>query len=242
MKRALVLLLAVLAAGISYAAIKYNPADTEQWTPDPPVISAIAGEPPSDAVVLFDGSSLEAWTTRDGDAPEWLISDNNLEVVPGSGDLLSKQAFCDLQLHLEWKVPTSDPNATGQQRSNSGVFLQDRYEVQILDSYQNQTYVNGQAGAVYKQTPPLVNAMLPPESWQSYDIIFTAPRFDGDTLTKPAHVTVLHNGVLIQNHTEILGNTVFIGQPSYSAHTCAPIRLQDHRNTLYYRNIWARPL
>ena len=235
-------ILIVLAAGISLAAIKYNPSDTEQWEPVPRVISALPHTAPSDALVLFDGTSVDAWTGRDDASPEWTIEDGALVVNPGTGDLLSRAEFCDIQLHLEWMVPTPDPDTSGQNRSNSGVFLQDRYEVQVLDSYENETYVNGQAGAIYKQTPPLVNAMRPPSQWQSYDIIFQAPRFHGESLETPGHITVLHNGVLIQNHTELLGKTVFIGQPSYDAHGCAPIRLQDHRNRVFYRNIWVREL
>ena len=232
----------IVAAGVSFAAIKYNPSDTEQWGPVPPLVDAPLGAPPSDAIVLFDGSSLEGWSGRDGQTTAWQIQNNVLAVQPGSGDLLSRQAFCDIQLHLEWKVPRPNPDASGQKRSNSGVFLQDRYEIQILDSYQNETYVNGQAGAIYKQSPPLVNAMRPPENWQTYDIIFKAPRFSGDTLITPGYVTALHNGVLIQHHTELLGSTVFIGTPSYQSHDCAPIRLQDHRDPVFFRNIWVREL
>jgi hypothetical protein len=241
-RKSVLVILIALAAGISLAAIKYNPSDTEQWEPIPAVITALPNMPPSDALVLFDGSSLNAWIDRDENTPAWTIEDGALVVNPGTGDLLSRGEFCDIQLHLEWMVPTPDPDTSGQNRSNSGVFLQDRYEVQVLDSYENETYVNGQAGAIYKQTPPLVNAMRPPNQWQSYDIIFKAPQFKGDALTAPGHITVLHNGVLIQNHTELLGKTVFIGQPSYEAHGCAPIRLQDHRNRVYYRNIWVRDL
>jgi hypothetical protein len=241
-KRLLFMSAALLITVLAVAAIQYNPADTEQWSPVPAVVSTPAGRAPSDAVVLFDGQDLSAWTARDGTAAPWSIQNGTLVVDPGTGDLLSRDAFCSVQLHLEWMVPEPDVSLSGQQRSNSGVFLQDRYEVQVLDSYQNPTYVNGQAAAVYKQAPPLVNAMRPPTQWQTYDIIFTAPAFEGEQVVTPAYVTVLHNGVLVQNHTELRGPTVFIGQPSYKAHGCAPIRLQDHRNTVYFRNIWVRTL
>jgi hypothetical protein len=242
MKRLLLIATALLLTALAVAAIQYNPSDTEQWSPVPPAVSAPPGEAPSDAIVLFNGQDLSAWTARDGSQASWRVEDNVLIVEPGEGDLLSRDTFCDVQLHLEWMVPEPDPDTTGQQRSNSGVFLQDRYEVQVLDSYQNPTYVNGQAAAVYKQAPPLVNAMRPPTEWQTYDIIFTAPTFDGEQVVTPAYVTVLHNGVLVQNHTELMGPTLFIGNPSYKAHGCAPIRLQDHRNEVYFRNIWVRPL
>ena len=242
MKRVPLIATAALLTALAVAAIQYNPADTELWEPVPAVVSAPPGQPPSDAIVLFDGRDLSAWTARDGTPAPWRAADGALVVEPGTGDLLSREKFCDVQLHLEWMVPEPDPTTTGQQRSNSGVFLQDRYEVQVLDSYQNPTYVNGQAAAVYKQAPPLVNAMRPPTQWQTYDIIFTAPTFEGEQVVTPALVTVLHNGVLVQNHTELQGPTLFIGKPSYKAHGCAPIRLQDHRNPVYFRNIWVRPL
>ncbi len=165
-----------------------------------------------------------------------------MTVKPGTGDIKTKQSFCDIQLHFEWKTPTEVDGLEGQQRNNSGVFLQQRYEVQILDSYDNKTYPNGQAGSVYKQTIPLVNAMREPGEWQEYDIIFNAPEFDGDELVKPGFVTVLHNGVLVQNHTEILGKTEWIGPASYEAHGCAPLQLQDHSNPVNFRNIWVREI
>jgi hypothetical protein len=145
-------------------------------------------------------------------------------------------------LHFEWQVPQPSADMKGQQRNNSGIFFQQRYEVQVLDSYDNPTYSNGQAGSVYKQTIPLVNAMRPPQSWQVYDIIYQAPRFSGEKLTTPGYVTVLHNGVLVQNHTEIQGTTEWIGAPKYVAHDCAPLQLQDHGNLVSYRNMWVREL
>lgn len=215
---------------------------TEVWEPEPTAVSTREGQAPSDAVVLFDGSGLDAWASVDGGDAAWNLEDSVLTVKPGTGDIRTRESFCDIQLHLEWKTPTDVDGLEGQQRNNSGVFLQERYEIQILDSYQNRTYSNGQAGSVYKQTIPLVNATRPPGQWQSYDIVFTAPRFNGDTLDTPGRVTVLHNGVLIQNNTEIQGTTEWIGPPSYSAHGCAPLRLQDHSNPVSFRNIWVRRL
>ncbi len=215
---------------------------TEVWEPEPQIIAAPDNAPPSDATVLFGGAGLNAWQSVKGGDAAWTVKDGVMTVKPGSGDIRSKAEFCDVQLHLEWQVPEPDPNMQGQQRNNSGVFLQQRYEIQILDSYQNRTYSNGQAGALYKQVIPLVNAMRSPGQWQSYDIIFTAPRFDGSKLSRPGYITLLHNGVVVQNHTEIQGNTVWVGEPSYEAHGCAPIQLQDHGNLVSFRNIWVRPL
>lgn len=217
-------------------------AKTEVWEPVPPVVEARPGQPPSDAVVLFDGSDLTAWQSVAGGAAAWTVEDGVLTVQPGTGDIATKQAFCDVQLHLEWQTPVDVSGQEGQQRNNSGVFLQQRYEVQILDSYNNKTYPNGQAGAIYKQHIPLVNAMRPPGEWQTYDILFNAPRFDGDTLIRPAYITVLHNGVVIQHHAEVQGTTEWIGAPAYSAHGCAPLQLQDHSNPVSFRNIWVREL
>lgn len=215
---------------------------TEVWEPVPKVVSAPPLQPPSDAIILFDGNDLSQWQSLDGSEASWPISGNVLTVKPGAGDIKTKDGFCDIQLHLEWKTPTEVDGMEGQQRNNSGVFLQQRYEVQILDSFDNLTYPNGQAGSVYKQTIPLVNAMRPPGEWQVYDIIFKAPRFDKGALTSPGYVTVIHNGVVVQNHTEIQGKTEWIGAPSYQAHGCEPIQLQDHGNLVSFRNIWLRKL
>ena len=221
---------------------------TEIWAPEPKVINSPTNAPPSDAIVLFDGAHINQWQSADNSEAKWAVENGALVVVPGSGDIKTKEVFCDVQLHLEWMMPTiindSDGKLLeGQARNNSGVFLQERYEVQILDSYQNKTYANGQAGAIYKQTIPLVNASRPPSEWQSYDIIFTAPHFNtSQKLTKPAQITVLHNGVLIQNNVTIQGATTWIGKPNYSAHGCAPLRLQDHGGKVSFRNIWLRKL
>lgn len=219
------------------------PEETEIWKPAPAVVApGRPGRPPSDAVVLFDGADLSAWRGRDGAAP-WKVADGALTVRPGAGNLTTKQAFGDVQLHVEWRAP-AEIVGESQGRGNSGVFLMGLYEVQVLDSWQNPTYVNGQAASVYKQHVPLVNASRAPGEWQTYDIIFTAPRFtDEGALERPAAMTVLHNGVLVQNHVTLEGPTVFRGAPRYEAHADRlPLMLQDHRNEVSYRNIWVREL
>lgn len=222
--------------------------ETEVWTPVPVAVATPENAPPSDALVLFDGKSLDQWQAAEGGAPKWSVHDGSFTVVPKTGDIKTKESFCDIQLHLEWLMPTKVTDDKGkellsQERNNSGVFLQERYEIQVLDSYQSRTYSNGQAGAVYKQTIPLVNASRAPGQWQSYDIIYSAPKFDATAkLVAPGRVTVLHNGVLVQNNTEILGKTEWIGKPKYTAHECAPLRLQDHGGPVTYRNIWVRKL
>lgn len=214
---------------------------TEVWEPVPAKVKAIAGQPPSDALILLD-ATLQQWQSVKGDNAPWAIEDGVLTVTPGSGDIKTKEAFCDIQLHLEWRTPADIGDKQGQLRNNSGIFLQQRYEIQILDSYDNPTYPNGQAASVYKQTIPLVNASRAPGEWQSYDIIYRAPRFAGDQLSSPGYVTVLHNGVLVQNHVEIQGSTEWIGLPQYQAHGCAPLQLQDHGDKVSFRNIWVRRL
>lgn len=216
---------------------------TEIWEPVPRLVATPEGQAPSDATVLFDGSNLDAWESVKGGAAEWLVADGAMSVARGKGDIRSKESFCDMQLHVEWRSPANDQGHDGQDRGNSGIFLQGLYEVQVLDSTDNPTYVNGQAASVYKQHPPMVNASRQPGEWQSYDIIFTAPVFDDKGgLSRAAHVTVLHNGVVVQNHAQIQGATEWIGYPSYKAHDCAPIALQDHDADVSYRNIWVRPL
>ena len=192
--------------------------------------------------MLFDGENLDQWQAEQGGDAAWLVKDGSVTVVPGTGDIKTRQKFTDIQLHMEWRVPEV-VGAKAQKRGNSGVFLMDRYEIQILDSFNNTTYANGQAGSVYKQHIPLVNATRGPGEWQSYDIIFVAPQFSAaGRVVEPARVTVLHNGVLIQNNVAIQGATVFVGAPSYEAHGAAPIRLQDHRSPVSFRNIWVRQL
>ncbi|MEY2466517.1 MAG: hypothetical protein QOD03_1038 [Verrucomicrobiota bacterium] len=201
------------------------------------------GPPPSDAIVLFDGKDLSQWQSeKDGSAAKWTVQDGVI-TVNKTGSIVTKQAFGDCQLHIEWATPEV-VEGTGQGRGNSGVILQGRYEIQVLDSYNNPTYFHGQAGAVYKQHAPLVNVSRKPGEWQSYDIIFHAPRFDDKgNVTRRGTVTVLHNGVLVQDNAEILGATSHVGYPKYAAHSLKePLQLQDHGNPIRYRNIWIREL
>ncbi len=216
-----------------------DPKATEVWSPVAPVVRSGEGTaPPSDAIVLFDGGDLAEWRE-----PIWKVEDGAVTVVAKTGSLVTKRAFGDVQLHIEWRTPAV-VEGEGQGRGNSGIFLMERYEVQVLDSYENSTYVNGQAGSIYKQHAPLVNASRGPGEWQSYDILFTAPRFRSDgSVERAATFTVLHNGVLIQNHVEVKGTTTYIGEPKYEPHPAkAPLALQDHANPVSYRNIWIREL
>lgn len=217
--------------------------ETEVWEPVPAVVATPLNSAPSDAIVLFDGKDLSKWEDTKGKAAEWQVSGDVLTVAAQKGDIRTKESFCDIQLHIEWRSPNETKGLEGQGRGNSGIFLQERYEIQVLDSYENPTYPNGQAASVYKQVIPLVNATRSPNEWNSYDIIYKAPRFDNQKeLLSPGYVTVLHNGVLVQNHTEIQGPTEWIGHHPYKAHDCAPLRLQDHGNPVSFRNIWVRPL
>lgn len=221
-----------------------KPEETEVWEPEPRVVSTSPDKAPSDAIVLFDGTSLDQWVSqKDGSSPaEWQVSDGIFTVVGGKGGIQTKQQFTDYQLHVEWRSPTKI-EGEGQGRGNSGIFMQGLYEVQVLDSYNNRTYSNGQAASLYKQRIPLVNATKAPGEWQTYDIIWTAPRFNAEgILVSKARVTVLHNGVLVQNNVELDGPTEFIGLPKYKAHGAGPIVLQDHGNPVSFRNIWIRPL
>ena len=221
-----------------------RPEDTEVWEPEPAVVApGRTGASPSDAVVLFDGTDLTGWTHEDGSEAEWYVEDGVMTVAPGTGNIRTRQGFGDVQLHIEWRTP-AEIVGDGQGRGNSGIFLMERYELQVLDSYENRTYSNGQAGSIYKQHIPLVNASRAPGMWQSYDVAFTAPRFAPDgTLASPAYMTVFHNGVLVQNDVELQGPMVFIGLPEYEAHgDRAPILLQDHSNPVSFRNIWVREI
>ncbi len=206
--------------------------------PEPKVVNpGPVGGPPSDAVVLFDGKDLSQWNGGD----KWEVR-GGFAVAREAG-ITTKAGFGDCQLHVEWASP-AEVSGEGQGRGNSGVYLMERYEVQILDSYENKTYFDGQAASIYKQRPPLVNACRPPGEWQAYDIIFTAPRFDdAKKLVSPAYVTILHNGVLVQNHFELLGATFYDRPPAYEAHPDkAPIHIQFHGNPVRFRNIWIRNL
>lgn len=219
---------------------------TEIWEPTPEKIESFSfSKAPSDAIILFDGTDFSNWVTWGDKEPQWIINnDGSMTVVNGKGSIQTKESFGSVQLHIEWKTGAEGLDKhINQSRSNSGVFFQKNYEIQILDSYQNPTYVNGQAGSVYKQYIPLKNASKKPGDWQSYDIIFTAPEFKNKTLENTGYFTVFHNGVLIQNHVEIKGTTTNVGQPKYSAHGNAPIMLQDHCCIpLSFRNIWLRKL
>jgi hypothetical protein len=212
--------------------------------PAVPSAGQTAGKAPSDAVVLFDGKDLSAWSSLDGKPTQWINRDGYMECVKGSGYVRTLQNFGDCQLHIEWATPTP-AEGEGQGRGNSGVFFGlDRYEVQVLDSYGNRTYSDGSAGSIYGQYPPLVNASLPPGEWQTYDIVYTAPRFDAEgKLRSPAYLTVIHNGVLIQNHVQVTGPTSWLERAPYRAHPeKQPISLQDHGNPVRFRNIWVREL
>lgn len=216
--------------------------------PQPKVITgatestqATPGKAPSDAVVLFNGSDLDHWVSSNGKPAGWRLEDGAM--VASGGSVHSKEEFGDCQIHLEWAAPTP-PRGSDQGRGNSGVEIMGRYEIQVLDSYENLTYPDGQAGAIYGQYPPLVNASRKPGEWQTYDIMFTAPRFTpAGVIEKPAYVTVLHNGVLLHNHQALLGPVAFRGIPRYSAHSpIGPIQLQDHGNPVRFRNIWVRDI
>lgn len=227
---------------------KIVPEMTEVWDPEVRIIQPGIrdSDPPSDAIVLFNGTDVnKEWEDSKGNPTKWLIQDGALVCVKGSGVIKTKRKFSNCQLHVEWKTP-SDVQGESQGRGNSGVFMQELYEVQVLDSYNNRTYRHGQAGALYKQHAPLVNASRKPGEWQSYDIIYTAPTFGSDSITymNPPRITVMHNGVLIQNNVSLRGPTVYIGIPEYfvKKHGPGSIVLQDHGNPVAYRNIWIREL
>ncbi|MFZ4260691.1 3-keto-disaccharide hydrolase [Sphingobacterium sp. HJSM2_6] len=244
MKRQFILIALLGVAGMASAQTKFQPQDTEFYEPVPRVVSTKANAAPSDAIVLFDGTNLNAWVSdKDGStSPQWTIANNTFTVKPGTGGIQTKQTFEDFQLHIEWKSPELI-KGEGQGRGNSGLFLQGIYELQILDNNNNKTYTNGQAGSIYKQRPPLVEARKAAGEWHTYDIVYTAPRFNKDGhLIKKGTVTVLHNGVLVQNNTELEGTTEFIGLPKMKAHGAGPIGLQDHGDLVSFRNIWIRPL
>jgi len=222
-----------------------DPIATELWEPKPPkIVPGVSnGEAPSDAIILFNGKDLSEWTSLGGAPANWDVREGCFTVVKGKDNhIKTKKQFSDIQLHIEWRSP-SIIVGEGQGRGNSGIFLQERYEIQVLDSYESQTYANGQAGSIYKQSIPLVNPTRKPGEWQSYDIVYTAPRFsDNGRVTIPAYVTVFLNGVLVQNHTQIQGATNYRGAPAYTSHGKASIQLQDHGNPVSYRNIWIREL
>jgi hypothetical protein len=239
-----ILFISLLIYSITMHAQRPEHAVTDVWEPIPRVVTPGEGTaPPSDAIILFDGSNLDNWIDHNGNTPQWDVKDGIMTVKPGTGDIRTKQGFGDIQLHIEWRTPDVI-KGEGQGRGNSGIFLMDRYEIQVLDSYENPTYPNGQAASIYKQHIPLVNACRPPGEWQTYDIIFMAPRFnDEGRVTHPARITVIHNGVLVQNNVELWGSTEFIGLPRYIEHSMnEPLMLQDHGDLVSFRNIWVREL
>jgi hypothetical protein len=254
MKKLLLTAFSLASAFAAHAQLqpaKQTPESSELWSPVPRVVTpgkitpALSGfSAPSDAIVLFDGKNLDAWVSgKDGkSAAPWTVGDNAITVAPKSGDIQTKQTFGDYQLHIEWRTPAK-VEGSSQGRGNSGIFMQGVYELQVLDSYNNLTYSNGQAGSIYKQTMPLVNASVGPGEWQVYDVVYTAPHFNKDgQMTIPPYITVIHNGVLVQNHTQIQGTTPYVGQPTIEPHGKGPIKLQDHNNTTSFRNIWIREL
>jgi len=237
-------------------ASKPKPEDTDVWQPVPAVVTpgATNADPPSDAIVLFDGKNLDEWVSAQDHTPaQWFVADGVMTVnkAKGVGNIETRRRFKDYQLHIEFRIP-ADITGSGQARGNSGVFLastgpgDDGYELQVLDSYNNSTYVNGQAGAIYKQGIPLVNPARKPGEWQTYDVIWTAPTFNADgSLKTPAFATVFFNGVLVQNHFQLWGQTLNVGKPFYKAYDTAPIKLQAHGDKsepISFRNIWVREL
>jgi hypothetical protein len=241
-------------SGTAPQAPRGKPEDTEVWQPEPKIVTPgkTNEAPPSDALVLFDGTNLDQWVSvKDKGPAKWKVDNGIMTVDKSTGNIETKRSFKDYQLHIEWRIP-EDITGTGQARGNSGLFLASTgsgdggYELQILDSYNNKTYVNGQAASIYKQSPPLVNASRKPGEWQTYDVVWTAPTFNADGSVKtPAYVTAFHNGVLVQNHFELKGETLYIGKPEYKKYDSAPIKLQAHGDKsepISFRNIWVREL
>ncbi len=247
-------LVAMLSGAGSYAAkelVKYEVHDATR--PNPPVITPPAqfGEPPSDAIILFDGKDTSQWVSEKGGGEvKWIVQDGYMQVAAKAGGIRTRKSFGNCQLHIEWCTPEGiDPKITDQKRSNSGVFLMDRYEIQVLDSYTddnyktNRTYADGQAAAMYGQHPPMVNACCKPGQWQSYDVSYLRPLFDADgNLVRKGRITLLHNGVVVHNNLEIEGTTSHKQKAKYTPHETGYIRLQDHGNPIRFRNVWIREL
>lgn len=257
MRKPLFLLLALAAftaSPLAQSQTKMRPEETEVWKPVPLVVTpgATDSAPPSDAIILFNGKNEDEWVSAQDHTPaRWIVHDGVLTVNKAAGNIETRRTFRDYQLHIEWRIP-KDITGSGQARGNSGVFLASTgpgdagYELQVLDSYHNSTYVNGQAGSIYKQSPPLVNPARKPGQWQTYDVIWTAPRFNPDgSLKSSACITVFFNGVLVQNHFQLRGQTLYIGMPFYKPYDRAPIKLQAHGDPsqpISFRNIWVREL
>jgi hypothetical protein len=243
------LILTSACAMLSLNALAQNnqqakPEDTEVWEPIPKVITpgTSINTAPSDAIVLFNGKDFDQWESETGGPVKWALKNGAMVMVKKAGMIKTKQKFEDFQLHIEWATP-AEVKGEGQGRGNSGIFMQDLYELQVLDNFNSRTYSNGQAGSFYKQKIPLVNACLKPGAWQTYDVIWTAPRFNEDgSLKSPARATVLQNGVLVQNNVSLEGPTQYVGKASYHQHGPGPIALQDHGDLVSFRNIWIRPL
>jgi hypothetical protein len=247
-------ILAVPLVSAQEQAQQPKPEETEVWQPVPAVVTpgATLSAPPSDAVVLFDGKNEDEWVSAQDHTPaKWIVADGLLTVAKSTGNIETRRHFHNYQLHVEFRIP-ADITGTGQGRGNSGVFLASTgpgdagYELQVLDGYNNPTYVNGMVGSIYKQSIPLVNASRKPGEWQTYDVVWTAPVFNADgSLKSPAFVTVFYNGVLVQDHFELKGQTLYIGKPFYKAFDGAPIKLQAHGDKsepMSFRNIWVREL
>lgn len=225
---------------------KYRVHDKERpqprvVTPGTESVQDAPGQPPSDAIMLFDGTDLSGWVGQEGEA-SWKVENGHMEVVPGTGNIKTREHLGDCQLHVEWATP-AEVKGEGQGRGNSGVFLMGRYEIQVLDCFDNPTYADGAATAIYGQCPPLVNSSRKPGEWQTYDIVWFGPRFDGEKLVRRASVTVLHNGVLVHHNKELIGPTTHRELAAYEPHPeTGPLELQDHGDLVRYRNIWYRPI
>jgi len=239
----LIILILVFNTNLTTSAQEIiNPKETEIWDPIPLIIDTFSQSTPSDAIILFNEKSLDNWKKLDGGKALWSVEKDTFTIKPGTGDIITNQEFADVQLHIEWRTPIVE-STMGQNRGNSGIYFQQRYELQILDSFKNKTYINGQAGSIYKQFSPLVNASKGPDIWQTYDIIFIAPTFNIDKSIKTnASMTVFHNGVLIQFNSILKGSTTYIGKPEYEFHEKDSILLQDHGSKVSFRNIWVREL
>jgi hypothetical protein len=257
MKKIKILLITSLLFQVTLSAQQKTPESTELYSPVPPVVEpGDCNRPPSDAIILFDGKNFDQWVSLDGTPVKWILSDDCMTIRPGSGNIRTNKRFGDCQLHVEWRCPSGNENkqttsGTEQGFGNSGILLQSRYELQVFDSYHyplyhngKPIYTNGQAGSIYKQITPLVNACKKPGDWQSYDIIYMAPRFsENGRVAIPARITVIHNGILIINNAEIQGAMTYTGLPEYNVHSLKePLSLQEHGDSVSYKNIWIREL